>query len=362
MRASKLDSTGFVYYDWDGINVIQEKDGAGSVTDRQVHGYAPVVSVGDIAHMDKSGSMYVPTSDQVGTIWNLLDASATKSNSYTYDAFGVGRSASETVSNVYRFATKHLSADTHMYYFVLRRYSPVLGRFINPEYLIGPWLRTAHYNGYAYAQQNPLTFVDPMGRDEIRAEDSQVKWVFEKSVPWYLGGWFWQANVCETTVGKLIDDDYVKLDEKYVKMTVPWSLLKKEAHKVLLGSLPEAQREAKLRQILKGLRGRVSTREYTGIRGMLKRILDIISEAGGQAIGPGGMLLAFASKADLITAGFCADMGHKRQTDMLLKDAEYNAEEDIYWVVCKICAEGWSSLSKSAQNTYWKWYDSRFDP
>ena len=29
MRASKLDSTGFLYYDWDGINVLQGKDAAG---------------------------------------------------------------------------------------------------------------------------------------------------------------------------------------------------------------------------------------------------------------------------------------------------------------------------------------------
>ena len=104
MRASKVDSTGFLYYDWDGINVIQEKNGSGTVTDRQVHGFAPIVSVGDIAHMDKSGTVYVPASDQpatrtagkVGTIWNLLDSTAGKANSYTYDAFGIGRSTSGT--------------------------------------------------------------------------------------------------------------------------------------------------------------------------------------------------------------------------------------------------------------------------
>lgn len=56
------------------MNVIQEKDGAGTVTDWQIHGYAPIFSVGDIAHMDKGGTCYVPLADQVGTIWNLLDA------------------------------------------------------------------------------------------------------------------------------------------------------------------------------------------------------------------------------------------------------------------------------------------------
>ncbi|MCD6365649.1 MAG: hypothetical protein J7M14_07210 [Planctomycetes bacterium] len=60
-RVCTVESGGFAYYDWDGINVLQEKDGAGSVTERQVHGYAPIVSVGDIAQMDKSGTVYVPT-------------------------------------------------------------------------------------------------------------------------------------------------------------------------------------------------------------------------------------------------------------------------------------------------------------
>ncbi|MFO7955867.1 MAG: hypothetical protein R6X33_02070, partial [Candidatus Brocadiia bacterium] len=55
-RASTLESGGLTYYDWDGINVIQQKDGAGSVTERQVHGHAPIVSVGDIAHVEKAGT------------------------------------------------------------------------------------------------------------------------------------------------------------------------------------------------------------------------------------------------------------------------------------------------------------------
>jgi YD repeat-containing protein len=47
-----------------------------------------MVRVGDIALVDKSGTAYVPVSDQPGTIWNLLDSTAAKANSYTYDAFG----------------------------------------------------------------------------------------------------------------------------------------------------------------------------------------------------------------------------------------------------------------------------------
>ena len=75
-RAELVDSTGTTRYTWDGTNVLQEKTGAGTVTERQVHGYAPIMSVGDIAHVDKSGTAYVPVSDQVGTVWNLTDSAA----------------------------------------------------------------------------------------------------------------------------------------------------------------------------------------------------------------------------------------------------------------------------------------------
>ena len=77
-RAGTLESTRFTCYDWDSIKVLQEKTGGGTVTDRQVHGHACIVSVGDTRLKDNSGTACVPVADQVGTIWNLqhMDAAA----------------------------------------------------------------------------------------------------------------------------------------------------------------------------------------------------------------------------------------------------------------------------------------------
>ncbi|MBA7639902.1 hypothetical protein ES703_47563 [subsurface metagenome] len=149
-RVITLESGGFTYYDWDGINVIQERDEAASVTDRQVHGHAPITSVGDIAHMDKGGTVYVPTPDHVGTVWNLVDASAAKVNTYTYDAFGVARSTSETVSNKYRFGTKRLDPDPTLYHFIARQYGPQAGRSLSR----GPNMRP---NLYSQLDPNPFS-------------------------------------------------------------------------------------------------------------------------------------------------------------------------------------------------------------
>jgi len=173
-RVSTLESGGLTYYDWDSINVVQEKDADGDVTDRQVHGYAPIFSVGDIALMDKSGTPYVPVSDQVGTTWNLVNSTAAKANSYAYDAFGVARSASETVSNLYRFGTKRLDVAPALYHFIAREYGARLGRFASID-LLGRRLTwyvrfgstaagyMACYGPYGYAGGRPTSVADPLG-------------------------------------------------------------------------------------------------------------------------------------------------------------------------------------------------------
>ncbi len=156
-RVSTLESIGLTYYDWDGINVIQEKDSTNTVTDRQVHGYAPIPSVGDIALMDKGGgSTYVPISDQVGTVWVLLDSTGAVANSYSYDAFGVGGGVTETIANRYRFGTKRLDADSGLYHFIARQYLSSAGRFMGRD-------QSGDGAGYVYVRQNPLVWADPDG-------------------------------------------------------------------------------------------------------------------------------------------------------------------------------------------------------
>ena len=162
-RKSLVDSTGTTYYTWDGINVLKTEDEQGSLKQRQVHGYAPMTSVGDIALMEISDAVYIPVSDQPGTIWNLLDSAAGKANSYAYDAFGVARTTSETISNPYRFGTKPLDADTLLYHCLMRQYIPGKGRFLSQD------VRRARTfeNPYGYVNAGPLTGVDPYGLDRV---------------------------------------------------------------------------------------------------------------------------------------------------------------------------------------------------
>jgi RHS repeat-associated protein len=159
-RVSTKESGTLRYYDWDGINVIQEKDASNEVTERQVHGYAPIASVGDIALMDKGGTPYVPVSDQVGTTWGLLDSSGSMASYYEYDAFGVSRGVSESVSNLYRFGTKRLDADPGLYHFIARQYEADLGRFVSRD----PACTACDVpSWYPYAGNMPTSSVDWAG-------------------------------------------------------------------------------------------------------------------------------------------------------------------------------------------------------
>jgi RHS repeat-associated protein len=115
---------------------------------RQVHGWSPIASVGDIALIESAeGDPYVPEADQVGTLWKLLDASAAAANAYRYDAYGVPRSVSESFTNPFRFAGKPLDPDPALYHSAARPYAPKVGRFLT--------------HGSGYSNEDPVGSPSP---------------------------------------------------------------------------------------------------------------------------------------------------------------------------------------------------------
>jgi RHS repeat-associated protein len=87
----------------------------------------------------------------------------------------------------HRFTGKYLDDDTGLYYFGARYYDPALGRFISsdPLYVGSPERCSGNpvsCNLFAYANNNPLAYIDPTGLKEIVAGDAAYRRQVEEDI------------------------------------------------------------------------------------------------------------------------------------------------------------------------------------
>ena len=109
-----------------------------------------------------------------GDVVAVYDASGTKLESYTYDAYGnctVTMHVYEDemyVNNPFRYRGYYYDIDLKLYYVASRYYDSMIGRWISPEANVytgkfdgGSGL--VGYNVYAYCANNPVNYSDPTG-------------------------------------------------------------------------------------------------------------------------------------------------------------------------------------------------------
>ncbi|MER9973527.1 RHS repeat-associated core domain-containing protein [Mesorhizobium sp. M0085] len=87
----------------------------------------------------------------------------------------------------HRFTGKYLDDDTGLYYFGARYYDPALGRFVSPDplYVGDPERCTGNptsCNLFAYANNNPMAYIDPTGLKEIVAGDAAYRRQVEEDI------------------------------------------------------------------------------------------------------------------------------------------------------------------------------------
>ena len=112
--------------------------------------------VGGLVAVSIDGFFYFPGYDNNG---NSLVAE------YSYDAFGNTISSSGSMASVFphRFSTKYYDAETDLYYYGYRYYSPSLGRWISRD----PIGETGGNNLLVFCENNPFSKVDPTGEKVI---------------------------------------------------------------------------------------------------------------------------------------------------------------------------------------------------
>ena len=117
----------------------------------------------DIIAQQQSGRLYY-AHDGLGSVRQLLDSTGDIETNYAYNPFGVPAVAGE-VSNPYRFTGEAWDAEVELLYLRARYYQPATGRFVSKDPWTGHAQEPASLNGYLYVTNNPVTIVDPTGRN-----------------------------------------------------------------------------------------------------------------------------------------------------------------------------------------------------
>lgn len=113
-------------------------------------------AIGEYYHVDALGSVRVVT-----------DATGQVVRTHKYLPFGQ-ELATTAGTDARRFTAKERDKETGLDYFGARHYSPAVGRFstIDPVMdMDAARLDPQRWNRYAYSLNNPLTYVDPDGRN-----------------------------------------------------------------------------------------------------------------------------------------------------------------------------------------------------
>ena len=135
----------------------------------------------DIADLDKLAENWLGTGgsngdyfyhyDGLGSVIALSDASGQIVETYAYDVYGKSEIRNSnnsvvsvsSVANQYFFTGRQYDAETGLYYYRARYYSPVIGRFMQTD----PVGYSAGINWYLYCGNNPIMLVDPSGLCKI---------------------------------------------------------------------------------------------------------------------------------------------------------------------------------------------------
>lgn len=134
-----------------GNHVVLEVDENGEQTAENIYG------IYNIARVIGNNS-YTYLHNGHGDVVALVDSEENVVNRYTYDAFGVVITETETVDNPFRYASYWYDSETGLYYLMARYYNPVNGRFLSED------PARDGYNWYVYCNNTPLIYVDPNGQ------------------------------------------------------------------------------------------------------------------------------------------------------------------------------------------------------
>ena len=156
-RLSRTTADGTTYFLYAGFELAAEYRANGTVRAQYLQG--PGVD-DPVARITDGGTAFYHR-DGARNVRLVTDAAGAAANRYSYTPFGRLRERTEAIDNPYRFGARRYDDVSGLYYNRLRYYDPATGRFTR----IDPAGLSAGLNWYAYADNSPARYTDPMGLD-----------------------------------------------------------------------------------------------------------------------------------------------------------------------------------------------------
>jgi RHS repeat-associated protein len=154
----ELQSSNFTLqtsYTW-GLDLSQSLQGAGGV--------GGLLGVEELSGTHTG--VYHFAFDANGNVTEVLDNSGGIAAHYEFDPFGntIRSFGTYADANTFRFSTKYLDDETEFYYYGYRHYDPTTGRWLSRD----PIAENGGINLYAYVENNPINWFDPLGLQKGR--------------------------------------------------------------------------------------------------------------------------------------------------------------------------------------------------
>ncbi|MEI2358745.1 DNRLRE domain-containing protein [Mesobacillus zeae] len=175
LRTKKVigNKTHEYYYDGNQLTleVLSNGDSIEQYRNYQWEGYTPIGMI--IREKDSSGNwkeqVYHFWTNHRGDVVSIQDNKGKEVGSYTYDSYGnvlkeVGEIAK---ANPIRYAGYYYDVETKHYYLQTRYYNSENGSFLALDPQPGDEDDPISQNGYTYADNNPMNFIDPDGNDAM---------------------------------------------------------------------------------------------------------------------------------------------------------------------------------------------------
>jgi RHS repeat-associated protein len=154
-RIQKSGPLGTTNYLYDGMNVLEEVDNAGSILVR----YSQRREMDQPLAELRSGTASYYEADGLGSITSLSNSAGALANTYSYDSFGNLTASSGTLANPFQYTGREFDSETGIYEYRARSFDPSTGRFVSED----PLRFKMNPNFYPYAVNAPTRFNDPLG-------------------------------------------------------------------------------------------------------------------------------------------------------------------------------------------------------